>query len=144
MQHVDKIELPHAVYKFYDKDEVLLYVGCSTNPFGGRLTYHGAVKPWAKDIVFAVIQWYPNWEVGARVEAQAILREDPKYNLAKVEPDQIGTAVLRRAGRRPRGDGLTCPRCGAKKEVIRPGKAYCNACYAEYRKVLRLQKRAGA
>lgn len=140
MKHHEKLDLPHAVYRFFDSAGILLYVGCSTNPFGGRFAAHGATKPWAKDIALATIEWFPGWEAGLQAEAKAVLAERPKYNLATPAPENVGRAVFRQTIRRKKGDGYTCPRCGKPKENPRPGKAYCNHCYAEYKRTRRLQQ----
>jgi hypothetical protein len=140
MKHYEKDVLPHAVYRFFSADDTLLYIGCSTNPFGGRLAHHGATRSWAKEIATVKVKWYPDWASGYKAEAAAILSENPKYNRATVAPDRIGTAVLRKAGAKRKGDGRYCPRCGRAKENPRPGKAYCNSCYQEYKRVRRLER----
>jgi excinuclease UvrABC nuclease subunit len=142
MQWFEKEALPHSVYRMFSADGTLLYVGCSKNPLGGRIGNHGSTKPWCREVCSITLTWFPTYMIAARAEAKAILTEAPKYNLAKVKLEAIGMTSLRKAARRPRGDGATCPRCNNPKEDLRPGKAYCRSCYTEYQRVYRLKKLA--
>ena|ERR1035437_127174 len=134
MQHWEKEQMPHAVYRLLDRTGAVLYIGCSQNPFGGRLYVHGSVQPWIKEVATVKVEWFPTWTDGRRAEAIAVRAENPRYNIDKSSPDVVGKEALRRAGRRRRGNGKLCPRCGNPKEDPRPGRAYCKSCYREYKK----------
>lgn len=120
-----KQTIPHAVYKMYSKDDTLLYVGCSTNPFGNRLRRHGEERPWIKDVTTVKVAWYPGWEEGTDAEYKAIQDEHPKYNISQPVRGE------------PHGGGHLCPKCGGGIENPRPGRAYCRACYAAYTRARR-------
>ena len=142
MKFYEKAQLPHVVYRMFAGDGALLYVGCSQNPLGGRISHHGTQKPWAREVTNITLEWYDDYWSAAKKEAEAILREGPKYNRTRVKPQDVGMTSLRKAARRARGDGTTCPRCGNPKEDPKPGQAYCKKCAAEYRRLYRLKKQA--
>ena len=139
MKDYEKIGLPHAVYRLYDKTDRLLYVGCSMEPIM-RLSRHASLNshPWVHDIATARIEWHADWFDGRRAEAIAIHAETPLYNRMIIEPDNAGmhTKALTAARRKPRGDGITCPRykgnpsCNGKKESRKA--AYCKSCLRVY------------
>lgn len=76
----EKIDEPHAVYRFYRKKK-LLYVGC-TYQFPARMTHHASTRGWFKEVDRITIEWHPNFLTGRQAEAQAIEVEKPKYNLS--------------------------------------------------------------
>lgn len=75
--------LPHFVYRLYDADDRLLYIGC-TRRFTGRLHDHMREKLWAADIDhWTISDPYPN-QFDARIaEGEAIRTEHPIHNIAK-------------------------------------------------------------
>ena len=115
MNYFEKIQKPHAIYRFFRDDGALLYVGLSLRPMT-RLEVHACTKSWYREITRMEIRWFPDYLTAARAEQSAINDEAPLHN--KLVFSQ--------------GDGTTCPRCGGPKEH-KLGKAYCGACYAEYR-----------
>jgi hypothetical protein len=133
--------LPHALYRMFDAAGALLYVGCSAR-LCGRLAHHGASQPWHAEISKITVEWIENELLGRQREAAVILNERPRYNRLQLSPNSIGTKEQKLVGRRPRGSGTRCPKCGAPKEDNRPGKAYCNACYRIYAKLRRLRATA--
>jgi len=77
---------PTALYRFYDRDDALLYVGVSGNPTI-RWADHAAEKHWWSQVVRKTIVLY-----GSRMEAEvaegiAIRSESPTYNLAQGRRD---------------------------------------------------------
>ena len=74
-----QVNRPHAVYRLYDKDRTLLYIGCSHDP-KRRLKKLREKWPWAKDVVDQVWEWYPSWSPAILAEGKAIWTEQPKYN----------------------------------------------------------------
>ena len=129
MKWFEQADLPRTVYRFFDRDKVLLYVGCSINPFT-RWTVHLVHSPWVKDITTMTVEWYPNWITGARAEMTAIVNEHPKYNKLVFDPTNVGAETLRKTNAVPRGDGVSCPKCHKPKE--RRSAAYCRACTRVY------------
>lgn len=70
----------HAVYRAYDRDGVLLYVGCSINP-DYRRTAHQRRAPWFPRMTRWVVEWHPNYFAARRAEAAAITSEHPEFNV---------------------------------------------------------------
>jgi predicted GIY-YIG superfamily endonuclease len=129
MTHDEKMITPHAVYRMFGAAGELLYIGCSAD-LGSRFGQHRSVRDWYPQISRITLEWYPGWLEGARAEAAAILAENPRYNARRCDPTSVGLVYVPH----PRGDGLHCPKCGKLKEDPRPGRAYCKACYREYKK----------
>jgi len=139
LTHVEKGQLPHAVYWLYNRQMELLYVGCSYQLFG-RLAVHGSRQDWISEVAAAKVKWFDNELLGKRAEAQAILSETPKYNVRAIDPDAVGTAEMKAHDRRPRGNGSDCPKCARPKQ--RRTAAYCNECYRAYQQIMKLRRAA--
>jgi predicted GIY-YIG superfamily endonuclease len=71
-----------AVYRLYDKESRLLYVGITVNP-NIRFSEHAAEKPWwhAVDMGATKITWYKNRDLAKKAETKAITTEGPIYNV---------------------------------------------------------------
>lgn len=82
---------PAAVYRLYDTEGTLLYVGASYNP--DRRCEEHRRKPWGAKIARRTEAWYPNREEAFAVERDAIWKEGPLHNQAST-PEY---AKLRRA-----------------------------------------------
>jgi len=72
-----------AVYRLYDANDVLLYVGISKS-FGRRWRSHRAEKPWWPEVHHQTIDWLETREEADEAETVAVLNEKPRYNIAKV------------------------------------------------------------
>jgi hypothetical protein len=72
---------PSCVYRLFDGDGVLLYVGMALRP-DNRIVRHRS-KPWGHLIASCTESWYPNREQAKAAERSAIHHEDPVYNLAR-------------------------------------------------------------
>ncbi len=70
----------HTLYRFFDADNQLLYVGLTINP-GPRMQRHRATKPWWGDIARIEMQQLPDLESLRVAERDAIAREKPLYNV---------------------------------------------------------------
>ncbi len=104
---------PHAVYRMYDAEDHLLYIGMSCNP-GARFRDHRARKPWAKAAVRWTEEWHPSRKAAEAAEKAAIKTEKPERNgshteygramsLSHLGPGGIaGTRVRRQAIREAR------------------------------------------
>ncbi|MGA0615617.1 integrase arm-type DNA-binding domain-containing protein [Paracoccus sp. KR1-242] len=68
-----------TVYRYYDAEDRLLYVGCSARPFH-RVTNHKD-KPWMNDVARATFERFPNFWLARQSEAEAIRSEAPLYNV---------------------------------------------------------------
>jgi len=71
----------HGVYRFYDENDTLLYVGCSLNPFSRFMSHRDKPRHLIRHIE---IEWFENRNMAESAEAVAIRREKPLWN--KVQP----------------------------------------------------------
>lgn len=72
---------PHALYRFYDAQDRLLYVGISTD-IGARWKHHSREKEWWRDVTRATIEHLESREAALAAEAAAIRIERPAWNIA--------------------------------------------------------------
>jgi len=72
-----------ALYRFYDKDKNLLYVGISKD-WLFRLETHKKNKPWIQEVTDIKIAWYSRRINAELAERSAIRWEFPKYNKQSV------------------------------------------------------------
>jgi predicted GIY-YIG superfamily endonuclease len=80
-----------AVYRFFDRDGRLLYVGIAFDP-AERWEKHAAVAEWWKDAADNTIDWYDTRAEAGRAELTAIRYEKPIYNkVGNVKPYQKPT-----------------------------------------------------
>jgi len=89
------------LYRFFDAQNVLLYVGISINP-PQRWNQHRVEKPWWMEVAQVTVE-YP--EDAVMAERLAIISENPRYN-GPAARRPVQTA-------RPRtfhGDGIYAPR----------------------------------
>lgn len=68
-----------AVYRLYDADGALLYVGVARSP-RERLSDHAYRKPWWPQVARKTIEWHPDRETALEAEARAIHTEHPVHN----------------------------------------------------------------
>jgi len=88
-----------AVYKLYDEEGDLLYVGMSDYPWR-RMNQHKRTKDWFGYVRSVEFEWYSPPEFAASRERLAILIEGPMFN--KRRPSAalpIPDHVLERYGR---------------------------------------------
>lgn len=71
----------HVLYRFYDKDAALLYVGITNSPWS-RFRAHQRGKTWFKHVVRADMEHFPTREILMAAEAEAIRAEGPIFNIA--------------------------------------------------------------
>lgn len=70
-----------AVYRFYDANDTLLYVGQSNNPLE-RYVEHRDSKPWWPDVAQHSIEWFSARSLAEDAETAAIKDEWPLHNIA--------------------------------------------------------------
>ncbi len=90
----------HAVYRFFDANGALLYIGLTVDP-GARLRAHRS-KPWWFDIVRIEIERHETRQAAAIAERAAIKAEEPIYNVEHT-PKALG-----RSGRTASGNDEEC------------------------------------
>lgn len=91
---------PCALYRHFDADDVLLYVGI-TGDADARREQHVKSSPWAEFAVRETCEWFESREAAATAERVAIESELPLFNRAFSGPDRdqrvIEYAVRRQA-----------------------------------------------
>lgn len=106
---------PHILYRFYDADDTLLYIGITNSPTT-RFNQHRSDKAWFKKVVRSTMQHFATRSELAIAELDAIRDEKPKHNIAHTVaplPNRIGVAprVTRPrnsdANRFPKPDAIT-------------------------------------
>lgn len=83
-----------ALYRMYDAEGVLLYVGISMNA-PSRIKQHRRDKHWWDDVARITITQYDDPAEAARAELEAILAEHPIDNIAGRPVGPLSGAVLR-------------------------------------------------
>ena len=84
---------PHVVYRCYDADDRLIYIGVTSRPVEKRLLGHRRTNPAvAEQTVRWTTETYPDRETALDVEANAVYRERPPLNY------RFNPARSRRAG----------------------------------------------
>lgn len=69
-----------ALYRFYDADEALLYVGV-TDDTNVRWKTHAAVKPWWPQVARKTVEWHDDRKIAEAHERRAIREENPLHNV---------------------------------------------------------------
>lgn len=70
---------PTALYRLYDTDDELLYLGVSFNP-DARWEQHRNEKHWAHLVVRKAVEWYPTRPAALVAEAEATAVEKPLHD----------------------------------------------------------------
>jgi predicted GIY-YIG superfamily endonuclease len=81
---------PTALYRHFDADGKLLYVGISLSVVA-RLARHVNGSHWARQITMITIEWHSGRPEALAAEAAAIVAERPAFNIAGV-PSEGGSA----------------------------------------------------
>lgn len=68
-----------CLYRYFDADDALLYVGVSADPFVRRGQH--ARKDWMRELRYAEFEWFSSRSDALDAEKQAIWRERPKWNI---------------------------------------------------------------
>lgn len=78
----DTADQPHAVYRCWDSDGVLLYVGCSKTPEKRWLHWRqNKAADWPLWTTRREVEWFPDERVGRAAESAAIRDERPLFNV---------------------------------------------------------------
>ncbi|MFJ8871062.1 GIY-YIG nuclease family protein [Streptomyces sp. NPDC102473] len=77
-----------AVYRLYDADRQLLYVGSSVHP-QQRWEQHASTKLWWSAVKRATVEWLPDRETALSVERDAIAAESPLHNDKATEREAV-------------------------------------------------------
>ncbi|MBD3549842.1 GntR family transcriptional regulator [Streptomyces sp. JV180] len=68
-----------ALYRLYDSDDVLLYIGISNNP-EARWERHKMFRPWWPEVASKDVKWFPSRVAASTAEEDAIQVEAPRFN----------------------------------------------------------------
>ncbi len=79
----------YVVYKMYDIEDVVLYVGVSGRLYD-RMRTHFYEKPWITEVARVEVEHVPNEERARRRERELIETEYPVHNIAG-QPAKIPT-----------------------------------------------------
>lgn len=82
-----------AVYRLFDVNKALLYVGISWDP-DLRMKDHKTNSPWWPSVDHTTIAWYRNREAAMGHEAWAITAEAPLYNTRRPDPNRYSASDL--------------------------------------------------
>lgn len=74
-----------AVYRFFDVDDDLLYVGMTNNP-ERRFLEHVESKVWWYEVDHFEVEWFDNRFLAEDAEVVAIWQEQPRYNIDRRLP----------------------------------------------------------
>ena len=69
-----------ALYRLYDVDDVLLYVGITHDP-DERMAHHESQKPWWPQVVRHAVVWFDTRSDAQAAELEAIRTEQAVYNV---------------------------------------------------------------
>lgn len=84
-----------ALYRLFNADDELLYVGITWQPLSARMGEHAAEQPWWREIDHATAIWYPTRQEADQAETKAIQAEHPKYNVKKKNRIKVTPAQAR-------------------------------------------------
>lgn len=70
----------HLLYRLYDADDQLLYIG-RTNNLKHRFNQHSGAQPWWGDVARSAVETQPDLDALKAAEKAAILAEKPKHNI---------------------------------------------------------------
>jgi hypothetical protein len=76
--HLDKVRT--ALYRLFDCDGKLLYVGITCN-VDSRMSSHASAKPWWGHVVRQDVEWFPDRPTALAAEVNAIVSEAPAHNV---------------------------------------------------------------
>lgn len=93
--HHPDTETPTALYRYFDNEDVLLYIGISDKP-EKRRRQHCDKSAWYRFADHWSVEWYAHREDAARQEWEAIDIEEPLFNRMGSTVDREGktTAYL--------------------------------------------------
>lgn len=127
-----------ALYRLYDADERLLYVGISSRP-QQRMRQHSSEKLWWPEVTRREVEWFSSRDLAATAEVEVIESQGPLYNTTRtperLKHYQLIAGELReriRDGRLPSGSKLPSENVLAKeftttRATVRKGLALLRA-----------------
>jgi predicted GIY-YIG superfamily endonuclease len=96
----------HVLYRMFNRDGDLLYVGLTNNP-KNRFKTHSKTQEWWREVATISVQTFDSRNQLAAAESQAIKDEKPLYNVAlNAAPLVVDTS--------------RCPRCKSSEPKLMP------------------------
>lgn len=89
-----KQEIPTALYRAYDADGSLLYVGIAID-WGARWSRHRERTRFYEDVARLDIEWHPTRAAALLAEAEAVRSEHPRHNVEYTARDRRPAAWRR-------------------------------------------------
>lgn len=105
------------LYRHYDKDGTLLYVGVSGNP-DKRLKQHRYASRWSELIEKMEIQKFASLKDALEAEKKAIIDERPLYNINYNDPIDADSRPPRGGAGRGQGRKAEDGACGVERVTI--------------------------
>jgi len=84
-----------ALYRHFNAQGVLLYVGISLRPLT-RTREHITLSGWANEITNVAIEYLPTRKEAMAAEAKAVIEENPLYNIRLRKPKKEPTFISRK------------------------------------------------
>lgn len=84
-------DVTHALYRFFDSDRQLLYVGLTVDP-GARWSSHCKEKPWWHEVDTVKVETFPTRDLVIKAEREAIETEHPRYNIVHADSAHLNAA----------------------------------------------------
>lgn len=88
---------PHWLYRFFDGDGRLLYIGLTSNPATRMIGWRSAQRQgadWFGSVCRADWQRFENWLAGDQAERDAIASERPIHNIHHQAPLHVAPGDL--------------------------------------------------
>jgi predicted GIY-YIG superfamily endonuclease len=82
-RRVAPLPVPTVLYRWFDKDNVLLYTGITAD-LDRRVTQHSRHSAWFEQAVRNTTEWFPDRTTACAAELAAIRAEHPVHNVAGV------------------------------------------------------------
>ena len=102
-----------ALYRFFDQEERLLYVGVAFDP-EARWKDHATFKPWWPLVARRVVEWHDSRTEALIAEAETIRAERPLHNIKGSDLPRVGARPQPAA---PRAERLDMPTTEARVRV---------------------------
>lgn len=116
------------MYRMYDDDGALLYVGCSVQ-WPTRLDEHAAAKHWWENVANVRVEHFADWPDALRAEALALANEGPLHNIAGNKNLRAARALNEAAWQKQRDD----EEAGRRARGVYEAWAHCTNCILDTR-----------
>lgn len=130
---------PTGLYKLFDGNGVLLYVGIGFVP-ERRWASHARTKPWWRSVASKHVEWHPNRGLARAAEREAIQTLKPLHNISEMPSGSPPTKEAM-AARRAAEASKARWRVVEERVVARWNRGRTPAQIAHYEKITTMQVR---